>query len=107
MIALALAALLATAGDSEPVVHIEAKRFVYTPNTIELRVGQPVILELVALDRTHGFSIPDFAVRAEVPVGQPVRIRLIPQKAGTFEFHCDVFCGSGHEEMSGTLVVKP
>jgi cytochrome c oxidase subunit 2 len=107
MIALALAALLATASDAEPVVHIEAKRFVYTPDTIELKVGEPVVLELVAVDRTHGFSIPDLGVRADVPVGQPVRVRVVPQKAGRFEFHCDVFCGSGHEEMSGILVVKP
>jgi cytochrome c oxidase subunit 2 len=34
-------------------------------------------------------------------------VRVVPQKAGRFEFHCDVFCGSGHEEMSGILVVKP
>ena len=25
---------------------------------------------------------------------------------GTFEFHCDVFCGSGHEEMSGRFEVS-
>jgi cytochrome c oxidase subunit 2 len=106
MIALALAALLA-APASEPVVHIEAKRFAYAPDSIELKVGEPVILELVALDRTHGFSIPDFGIRTDIPVGQPVRIRIVPQKAGTFVFHCDVFCGSGHEEMAGTLVVKP
>ena len=107
MIALALAALLASANDAEAVIHIEAKRFVYTPESIEVKVGQPVILELVALDRTHGFAIPDLGVRADVPVGQPVRIRVVPQKAGRFEFHCDVFCGSGHEEMSGVVVVSP
>jgi cytochrome c oxidase subunit II len=107
MIRLVLAVLFAVAGDSDPVVRVEAKRFVFTPDTIELKVGQPVVLELVALDRTHGFAIPDLGVRTDVPVGQPVRIRVIPQKAGRFEFHCDVFCGSGHEEMSGVLVVNP
>jgi heme/copper-type cytochrome/quinol oxidase subunit 2 len=25
---------------------------------------------------------------------------------GTFVFHCDVFCGSGHEEMAGRIVVS-
>ena len=28
-----------------------------------------------------------------------------PDKAGTFIFLCDVFCGDGHEGMNGTLVV--
>jgi cytochrome c oxidase subunit 2 len=26
-------------------------------------------------------------------------------KAGTFTFACDVFCGEGHDDMSGTVVV--
>jgi hypothetical protein len=30
-----------------------------------------------------------------------------PERAGTFAFHCDVFCGDGHEEMSGRIVVTP
>jgi len=29
------------------------------------------------------------------------------EQIGTLEFHCTVFCGSGHEEMSGVIVVKP
>jgi cytochrome c oxidase subunit II len=33
------------------------------------------------------------------------RISLTPDKAGRFAFACDVFCGVGHEEMSGTLIV--
>jgi len=24
---------------------------------------------------------------------------------GDFPFHCDVFCGSGHEQMEGTIKV--
>ena len=26
-------------------------------------------------------------------------------KLGEFPFHCDVFCGSGHEQMDGTIKV--
>jgi cytochrome c oxidase subunit II len=32
-------------------------------------------------------------------------LRLTPDKTGTFTFACDVFCGSGHEDMTGTLIV--
>jgi cytochrome c oxidase subunit II len=34
-------------------------------------------------------------------------VRIVPDKAGTLPFHCDIFCGSGHEEMTGEIVVKP
>jgi cytochrome c oxidase subunit 2 len=37
--------------------------------------------------------------------GQVARVRLIPDKVGTFEFACDIFCGEGHESMSGTIHV--
>ena len=52
-----------------------------------------------------GFSVPDFNVRADIVPGQVARVRLTPDKAGTFTFLCDIFCGSGHETMSGTMVV--
>ncbi len=52
-----------------------------------------------------GFSVPDFAVRATIIPGQTVECAMTPTKAGEFTFLCDVFCGSGHENMEGTLRV--
>ncbi|HXD51403.1 MAG TPA: cytochrome c oxidase subunit II, partial [Burkholderiales bacterium] len=37
--------------------------------------------------------------------GKTTRLRLVPDKTGTFVFLCDVFCGTGHEEMNGKLIV--
>jgi cytochrome c oxidase subunit 2 len=37
---------------------------------------------------------------------KPVRVKLKPERAGRFGFLCDNFCGSGHEEMAGIIVVK-
>jgi cytochrome c oxidase subunit 2 len=105
--ALAATFLAAAASAQEPVVQISAKRFEFTPATVELKVGVQVVLELVAVDRRHGFTAPDLGIDAQVEPGTPVRIRVVPSKAGTFEFHCSVFCGSGHEEMTGQIVVKP
>jgi cytochrome c oxidase subunit 2 len=33
------------------------------------------------------------------------RVRIVPEKAGQFVFHCDIFCGSGHEDMAGVILV--
>ncbi len=97
----------ATAGVPERVVHIAAKRFEFAPATIELKVGEPVILELSSLDRKHGFSAPGLHLEAVILPGKPTRVRLVPDRAGTFAFHCSVFCGSGHEDMTGQIVVTP
>jgi len=32
-------------------------------------------------------------------------LRFTPDKVGTFTFLCDIFCGDGHEGMSGTMKV--
>ncbi|MGZ6144134.1 MAG: cupredoxin domain-containing protein [Myxococcales bacterium] len=98
-----LALLLA----AETVVHLTAKKFEFSPSTITLKRGVPVVLEITSLDRKHGFQVKDLGVDEEISPDKPTRIRIVPDRAGTFEFHCDVFCGSGHEDMAGQIVVTP
>jgi len=94
-----------TPASQEQVVKISAKRFEYSPNVIKVKVNTPVVLELTTLDRLHGFTVPDLKLEAEIKPGEVTRVRFVPQKTGTFAFHCNVFCGSGHEDMTGELVV--
>lgn len=89
----------------EQIIRVTAKKFEFTPNEIKLRRNVPVILELTSADRIHGFKVPDLNLQAEVKPGEVSRVRFIPEKVGTFAFHCDRFCGSGHEEMTGQIVV--
>ena len=91
---------------SEHIVKITAHKFEYEPSEIHLKVGEPVVLELISKDVTHGFNIPDFGLRADLEPGETVRVRLVPEKAGTFEFHCDHFCGIDHESMSAAIIVQ-
>lgn len=104
---LAAAATTASAADAaqEQVVKITAKKFEYSPREITLKKGVPVTVELTSLDRTHGFNCPGLNVRSDIPPGQTTRVRFVPDKAGRFDFHCDLFCGSGHEQMTGTFIV--
>lgn len=109
---LLLAVLLAAANAPEPlaqaqVIKVTAEKFKFTPAVIELKLGQPVVLELTSLDRKHGFQVPDLKIDESIEPGKVTRVQLVPDKAGTFPFHCDIFCGSGHEEMAGEIVVKP
>ena len=90
----------------ERVVPIKVKRFEYMPKEVTLKKGVPVVLELKSLDVPHGFNLPDLAVRADVLPGQTARVRIVPKQTGRFVFHCDIFCGTGHEELEGAIVVK-
>ena len=88
------------------IIHITAQRFRYSPAHLVLKKGVPVILELTSADRLHGFDIPALGVRADIVPGQTVRVRVVPNKVGRFAFHCDNYCGTGHEDMSGMIVVR-
>jgi cytochrome c oxidase subunit II len=103
--AAARAAMVAGAPPAEKVIHITAKKFEFVPGEITLKKGEPVALEIKSEDVKHGFSLPDFNIRVEIKPGQASVVRFTPDKAGQFTFACNVFCGSGHEEMSGTLTV--
>jgi cytochrome c oxidase subunit II len=105
-LALAASGLYAVAQPSAKVIRISAKRFVYTPNEIKLKKGVPVIIELTSEDIVMGFKVPDLGARADIIPGKTVRVRLVPGKAGRLDFLCDIFCGSGHEEMAGAFLVE-
>jgi cytochrome c oxidase subunit II len=93
------------ADEAGQVIKITAKRYEYNPSTITVKKGAPVVLEFTSLDRLHGFNCPALGIRTDIAPGKVTTLRFIPQKTGTFPFHCDIFCGSGHEGMTGTIVV--
>jgi cytochrome c oxidase subunit 2 len=92
--------------DGAQVVTIAAQQWSFSPNTITLPKGKTVDFEVTSNDVHHGFNLPDFGVRADVVPGQTTRVRVTLDKAGTYNFHCDYYCGSGHEGMSGQIVVQ-
>jgi len=105
-VGLAACGLYAVAQPAEQVIKISAKKFTYTPNQIKLKKGVPVILELTSEDVVMGLKIPDLKARADILPGQVTRLRIVPTKAGTLAFLCDIFCGSGHEDMTGAFIVE-
>lgn len=92
--------------EQEHVVRLTARRFEFSPTTIVVKKGQPVVLEITSYDFVHGFNVPDLKLRADLPPGKATAVRFVPDRVGTFPFVCDNFCGAGHEEMHGSIVVK-
>ena len=101
----ALAAAVGSARAEPEVIRIVARKFVFEPDQVTLRVGVPVILELTAPEVAMGFDAPGLKLNTEIPPGKPVRLAFTPERPGEFEFICDVFCGSGHEDMGGVIKV--
>ena len=104
-IGLGVGAAQVAAQPAEQIIKITAKKFDYTPNQITLKKGVPVVLEFTTADVLMGFNVPDLGVRTDIIPGKLVRLRIVPGKTGTFTFFCDIFCGSGHEDMTGIITV--
>lgn len=104
--ALAGLAAYAVAAPRERVVKVVAKKWDFVPATIQASRGETLVLQLTAPEVPMGFNLPDFNVRTDVVPGKLATLKFTPEKAGTFTFLCDVFCGEGHETMNGQLVVS-
>ena len=85
------------------IIPIQARKFTYEPAELTLKLNEPVVFQLTSVDVVMGFSMPDFKVRGTIIPGQVTEVAMTPNKLGEFIFLCDVFCGSGHENMEGTV----
>jgi cytochrome c oxidase subunit II len=96
------------ASRAEPrVIEIVARRYAFEPATIEAVVGEPLRLMVVSADGPHGLEIKKFKVKQQIPRGTtPVAIEFTPTEAGRFPILCSEYCGDGHGDMKGALVVQ-
>ena len=97
--------------DGEPkVFEVVARRFDFEPAVIEVTEGDRVRLVVRSADGPHGVEIKAFRVKKAVPRAKPgdppIIIEFVAASAGEFPILCSEYCGNGHEDMKGTLVVK-
>ena len=113
IIAAALMIDLAPSGDAasqttEPrTVDVVVRRFAFEPATIDAVEGERLRVLVRSADGPHGFEIKRFKVSKEIPRGtEPVAIEFTASEVGTFPILCSLFCGDGHNDMKGALVVS-
>lgn len=92
-------------GVTERTIHIGVRQYAWEPAAIVAKKGELVRLIIHNADVTHGLVIPDLGVNQDIPPDGAV-VTFAASKQGTFEFFCSVWCGEGHMEMQGTLVIE-
>jgi|GEM_PF-1900376 len=85
---------------------IEAVMWDFSPKTITVNKGDTVRITLVNKDVSHGIGIREFNFSLKADAGQTATGEFVADKEGSYKFFCNIFCGEGHREMAGTLVVK-
>ena len=114
--ALASALLFAVVGASldattpppqERVITLNAKRFQYSPNIIEVNRGDKVTIRLLSTDVHHGFYLDGYEQETSARPGMDGSVSFVADKIGRYAFRCSMTCGSFHPYMIGHLRVKP
>jgi cytochrome c oxidase subunit 2 len=83
------------AASAPRVINVVAQRFTFEPARV-----------VTSGDGVHGVEIKKFKVTKKVPRGgDPVTIEFVAAAAGEFPIICSEYCGEGHEDMKGMLVV--
>jgi cytochrome c oxidase subunit 2 len=88
-------------------IAVVAKRFAFEPAKVEVTEGERIRLVVTSADGVHGLEIKKFKVAKTVPRGgKPVNIDFVASAPGEYPILCSEYCGDGHEDMKGMLVVS-
>lgn len=93
-------------GDKEYNAYMVAYAFGYSPEKMEVPVGATIHFKITSSDVVHGFQIPGTNVNMMVVPGEVNQLSYTFSKPKEYLLLCNEYCGTGHEFMSTTLIVK-
>jgi len=88
-------------------VTVTAEYWAFSPSTITAKRGERVEIQLVGIEGTHGFSVPELGINVTISAGETKSFTLPTDQAGTFHLLCSIQCGAGHSGMTGQIVIEP
>jgi heme/copper-type cytochrome/quinol oxidase subunit 2 len=84
--------------------NINIQNGAYTPDTVIVKQGDTVNLELTAVDAAYGFAQPDYGFNAAIPQGKTQTIQFQALQPGNFTFYC-ASCGGPSKGPVGHIIV--
>jgi cytochrome c oxidase subunit 2 len=78
-----------------------------TANEIHIPVGRPVRVRLISDDVIHAFWVPALAGKMQMIPGQTNETWLQAGEPGIYRGQCTQFCGAQHAKMAFSVVAQP
>ena len=72
---------------------------------LHIPVGRPVKLRLISQDVIHSFFVPDFRIHRDVLPGRYLYVWFEATKPGRYHLFCSQYCGTQHSGMVGYVYV--
>lgn len=88
-------------------VAVVAQAFNFMPEVIRLPVGAEVEFYLTSRDVLHGYQIENTNINVEVIPGEVSRFFYTFMEPGEYRLTCNEYCGIGHHNMMGRIIVVP
>lgn len=88
--------------------YVAAFRYGFLPETIVVKAGQPVTLNISSLDALHGWSIvgDNQNISLEIAPRHVFKTTFTPDKPGTYLVVCNEYCGLQHHQMKGRIIAE-
>ncbi len=87
-------------------VVLEAKRFAYSPQRLNVRQGDRVVMRLEPQDVSHGLYVDGYGVETHAMPTEEGTLEFVADRPGLYRFRCSVTCGPLHPFMVGQLNVE-
>lgn len=85
---------------------IVAKMWSFEPSEIYIPVGSEVDIYLTSEDVVHGFNIEQKALNMMAVPGAIAKQTVRFDKPGIYKMVCHEYCGTGHQNMQGEIIVN-
>ncbi len=83
-----------------------ARMWTFEPQVVEIPVGSEVDIFLTSADVVHGMYIENTTVNMMAVYGALNKLTYTFDKPGVYRVFCHEYCGTGHQNMSATIIVK-
>ena len=93
-------------------VYLIARMWFFEPNAIPapgseivIPTGAEVTFYVTSIDVQHGFKVQNTNVNFMAVPGEVSKLTTVFEDAGSYDFICTEYCGTGHASMYGTITV--
>lgn len=93
----------ATKAEAGTTLKITLSNWHFDQPEYQVKAGETKKVSLVLAEGVHALAIPDLGIKLD---GQNRSVDFKFDKPGTYEMHCDLPCGQGHQDMKAKLVVQ-
>jgi cytochrome c oxidase subunit 2 len=98
---------LVRTGPNAYSVHMLAHMWAWTPSPLHVPQGAAITFYVTSADVLHGFQVPGTTINVTAVPGIIGSVTYTFEHAGTYNIICNEYCGIGHQNMIGRIIVDP